>query len=367
MLPAIVSIFIGNFLIGVVFKPAYDRLRSIRERILSVTVPAPVNDVFARMLLDEENPPERRRQQLKSAVRELNAILRQYQLEYASFKKIGQVFLVALILLANAAIMPLKLALWSAIAAHLASTALVIGLAIHISSEAYPSPGRLTTLDYLGMHFPNIHPNALIDLLSPGTYIVDEKHQSKLTLAADVHLTGYKFLAAITDSDQSECYYVCLGTVHKKTAVTLVITPVAYNWLVQLGPIDKQRLMALGQDIFVHLIVFLPMPAGWRDEVLRPFVGSHALYERMPDGQIGTHLGAKATCNSNCQDTHTEFRCHKGVLYEKWKIQRVDQQPGIDNVGLRRLVSVYKSDIEKCSGIRTISRWGDPRAGLSNG
>jgi hypothetical protein len=87
MLPAIISIFIGNFLIGLLFKPAFERLRTIREELLSVVVAS--DDVHTRSFRSRPWNAEQLRENNEAAGRAINAILRRYTLAYGPFKQIG--------------------------------------------------------------------------------------------------------------------------------------------------------------------------------------------------------------------------------------------------------------------------------------
>ena len=100
MFSAIVSILIGNFLIGLIFKPALDHLREIREKLLSVVVP--LDEVHHRSFrLRVPWNAEEFEEADEASRHEINEILRKYTLAYRSFKRIGIVFLVALLVLVN--------------------------------------------------------------------------------------------------------------------------------------------------------------------------------------------------------------------------------------------------------------------------
>lgn len=93
MLSAIVSILIGNFLIGLIFKPALDHLREIREKLLSVVVP--LDEVHHRSFrLRKPWNAEEFEKADEASRHEINEILRKYTLAYHAFRRIGIVFVV---------------------------------------------------------------------------------------------------------------------------------------------------------------------------------------------------------------------------------------------------------------------------------
>jgi len=261
MLTTIISIFIGNFLIGLLFKPALDHLREVREELLTVSFPTlgPRWELFAPKRLD----PQAVEDQQASARKTINEIFRRYNLAYKSFVRVGRVFLIALLLLVSAAVWSVELSLAWALACCAAAILFVFVVAFYLSRDSYPSLQELMTLDHFLNHYSNFHPDIAIDLMQIRAQLVRERNKTPyLALSSTVHLTGYKCFVAITNEEQTKCPLVVLGKVSRKSKLTHVIEPDFYTWLIRLGDIDSNWPQRLEESVFLHLFVFLPLPAG---------------------------------------------------------------------------------------------------------
>ncbi len=363
MLPTVISIFIGNFLIGLLFKPALDHLREVREELLRVSfpMPDPLRELFALKRLD----PQAVEGQQASARKTINEIFRRYGLAYSSFARIGRVFLVALLLLASAAVWSFQLSLTWALACHAAAILIVFVVAFYLSRDSYPSLRELMTLDHFLNHYSNFHPDVAIDLMQIRVQLVKERDiPPYLALSNGIHLTGYKFFVALTNEDQTKCHLVVLGKVSRKSEATHIIEPDSYTWLIRLCDIDRNWPQSLDESVFLHLFVFLPLPAGWKSESITPYVHSIPLWLRGPNETWEEHL-THTRCSSEVRDQFIKFVCEKRIGSETWKIQSIDAENGLDNWRLRKLIRFYKRELEHARSIEVYQRPRHPRLGLA--
>ena len=359
MFSAIVSILIGNFLIGLIFKPALDHLREIREKLLSVVVP--LDEVHHRSFrLRRPWNAEEFEKADEASRHEINEILRKYTLAYRSFKRIGIVFLVALLVLVNFTIVTAVLSAlsdWETMVLCVLVTGTILALARWLATDAYPSPGQLLNLDYLVSHFSNIHPESLIRLLNIGVTRRSEENRSQLFLSCAVHLTGYKFFLLMANEDESQFYVVSYGRIGGRTKVNYVIDPRFYRWNIPLGDINPQWPNGLNLPVSLHLFVFLPTPVGWSDSSAHPYFVSHELWAPFPSdphGGAGETLGM-TVCSPRSKDRSVEFKRKKKMLYETWELTSIGTGEDKSHFRLRRLLRFYRHELENATDICTLT------------
>lgn len=354
MLSAIVSILIGNFLIGLLFKPALEHLQRIREDLLLVVIP--VDDAPMRSFGSRPWDSETLRKAHEAARHAINEILRKYTLAYEPFKRIGLVFVVAILLLVNFTILVMPLTLDKRALLCVSLTAIVLLLVRFLSADAYPAPHLLSDLDYLVGHFANIHPESLIRLLNVGVQRVNEDKHSRLALSCAVHLTGYKFFVAMTNEDESQVYLVSYGKIGTKTKVNCLIGQDYYRWLIPLADIDPKWPNGLNLPVSVHLYIFLPPPVGWKDPYAHPYFVSHELWVANPGdpNQHGEVCGT-TPCSPHSKDKLVEFKRKKARLSDIWELSSIKTDADRRDYRLRRLLAHYKRKVEKVTAICTSS------------
>ena len=179
-------------------------------------------------------------------------------------------------------------------------------------------------------------------------------------LATAVHLTGYRFFVAITNSDQTECYLVFLGKIGEETDVTHFRHPSSYFWHVKLDELNIEwRETISDRNVYLHFFVFLPTPEGWRDDFGCPYLISGPIWERHPgDGHWGQNMGMS---NRMATDKSIQFKRRKKGIPEEWEITSVRTDVEAANHRLHTLVRFYKHELEKSSNIRAFHRWEAPQ------
>ena len=367
ILAVIISLLIGNVLIGLLFTPAFERLRKIREQLHSVALPQ--DEVYARSFRSKPWDAQNLHNAEETTRNSINEIFRNYTLAYQSFRKIETLFLLAILALVNFTIFVAALAywqkvttlagglaLWTVILAHVLATSLILLVARVLATETCPSPERLGNLDYLVSHFSNIHPESLIRLLNICVQKIASEGRSQLALSCGVHLTGYKFFAVISNEDESQQHFIAYGKVSARTKVNLVILPGYYRWNVPVGDLDLQWPQGLDLPVWVHLYVFIPTPVGWKDDRASPYFVSYELWTPHPGDptQAGeNHL--LQFCDPRSRDVRVKFRRKKNKFLESWEIGPIDIDADKYHFRLRKLLWFYRRELENATDITTLS------------
>jgi hypothetical protein len=356
ILPAIITVLIGNFLIGLLFKPALEQLQGIRQELLSVEIPA--DDVYTRSFRAKPWNAARQAEEDETARRAINGIFRKYALAYPSFLRIGFLFLIALLLLVNVTIVAAaaSFTFWWKVALCSLGSAIVLWLAKWLAADAYPSPSQLHSLDYLASHFSNFHPDSLIRLLNVGTQRIATENRSQLILSCGVHLTGYKFFLVMTNEDESRHHFVAFGKVGAKTRVEQVIRPEIYRWHVPVGDLDPQWPEGLIVPVWVHLFVFISTPVGWKELGTHPHFVSHELWTPHPgDPALKGETMGLTICNPRSQDRQVTFQRKKSKFRETWEIPSINVDADKNHFQLRKLLRYYRRELENATDITSLS------------
>jgi hypothetical protein len=361
MLTAIISVFIGNFLVGVIFKPSLERLWSIRAELLDLKFPTtgPLREILGKPRIDADEL-----EKVQSNVRrQVNEIFREYRLAFSSFRKVGWIFLFALFLMSLLAIWSAALPLSTFVAACVTLFLILLAATYYISDDSFPSFEKLHSIDHFSNHYLNFYPDTLIDLMELRViWSAQAAARPALALSSTVQLTGYKFFLAITDFEQTESRLVVLGKITEKTDVLHVIGEDLFSWVAKLTEIDPKEMNGLfgkGNSVWVHLYVFLPMPLGWHSEAMAPYVMSASILERM-GGQTGfVHSAAK--CNSSWRENLVKFTRRRSLFFESWNIETIDAEPGKDNYKVRKLLWFYHHELENASSVQVIRRFDFPQ------
>lgn len=354
LLPAIISILIGNFLIGLLFKPALERLSEIREELLSVVLP--LDEVHMRSFRSKPWDAEKLSEAEETARHALNKIFRKYTLAYRSFKRIGILFLLALRVLVYFTIVAAAFALWKTLVFCFLVTAVIFGAARVLAADAYPSPEQLANLDYLVSHFSNIHPESLIRLLNIGVQRITWEKQSQLILSCGLHLTGYKFFVVMTNEDESQHHFIAYGKIGANTKVDQVILPDYYRWHVPVGDLDPRWPTGLVLPVWVRLYVFIPTPVGWKEDAVSPYYVGHELWTPHPGDptRAGETIGL-TICSPLSQDREVTFRRSKNALRETREITSINVDSDKRHSRLRKLIRFYRHELENSTDITALS------------
>jgi hypothetical protein len=342
MLSALISIFFGNFLIGVIFRPALDRLSKIQEEFLSIKIPS--RDPLLRLRDPVLGAPQRHEEEA-SARRRFDETFRKYRLAYSPFRRISYVFLLAIILLGIMAVISLHLCLIWSLASCGGVIAILLSLAYFLSYTSYPWPVRLTTIDYLLDSFPNLHPESLIDLMGLRCMWWKEIGQTHLYLITAIPAVGYRYVVLVTDEDQTETFFAVWGSVSERTHINMSLSPETTQYQIMIGELDIARLNALGRPLSIHLYAFIPEPASWTPRAVSPCLVTSELNVYI-GGEVGWPL-AGGQCQSDRRDTGVKFDRKKWWLFDRWEITEIHRSSSLPNQYLRDYLRSKKRVIEE--------------------
>jgi hypothetical protein len=353
LIPAVITVLIGNFLIGLLFKPALDRLTEIRDGLLSIVLPP---DRYTRSFRSQPWNAEKFEEENEAARHAVSEIIRKYSLAYRSFRRIGIVFLIALLALVNLTVSMTTFNVWMKLFLGLLMTGIILGGAKMLAPDAYPSPAHLMNVDYLAQHFQNIQPMFIVRLLDIGAQRAAWEDSSQLVLSCAVPLSEYKFFLAMTNEDKSRLHFIAYGKVGDHTPMNPIILPDYYRWHVPVGELDPKWPAGLDLPVWTHLFVLLPTPAGWRNADSFPYFVSHDLWIPIPGEphRAGENLRL-ATCNTRTTDRYVTFRRDKTKFGEKWTITSVNVEGNAPHVRLRKLLRFYRRELENATGITVLS------------
>lgn len=296
----------------------------------------------------------------QTARHEINEILRRYILAYSSFERVGRVVLGVLLVLINSTIFAVgynwQTRLSYTLVACAVSTVVVLYFAKVLAVESYPSPAQLMDLDYLVSHFSNIHPDSLIRLLNIGVHQVLSDGRRQFVLSCGIHLTGYKFFLVMANEDESKHYLVAYGKVSSNTRVEPIILQEHYQWDIPVGNLDPQWPSGLDLPVFLHLLVFVPMPVGWKDYDIFPYSVRHEPWIEHP-GEPGRYENNArwSVCDPRSRDSQVRFRRKKDWLRESWEITLINVDANKSNYRLRKLLWHFKRELENSADITTLS------------
>jgi hypothetical protein len=343
MLPALISIFIGNFLVGLIFKPALEKLSKIQEEFISIKIPSrdPLLKLFRPAVT-----PEQRREERASARRRFDEIYRKYRLAYQPFRSISYIFLATMIFLGIIAVFNLQLDLIWSTAYCCAVTTIIFSFAYFLSYTSYPWPMRLANLDFLINAFPNLHPDSLIDLMGLRCTWLHEVGQTSLYLATAIPTVGYRYVVLITDEAQTKTFYAVSGSVTEKSPMVMAMSPETTQYQFKIGSLDTAELSALELPLSIHLYAFIPDPVSWIGRPFSPCLVTESLTSVIGK-QVGWALAGIAECRSDRRDEGIRFKRWKWWVLERWEITDISSAHKQPNQYLRDFLRTQKREIEQ--------------------
>ncbi len=108
MLTAIVGILLGNFLIATLFAPSLKRLRDVLDKFAQIQLPF---ESIWPLLEEQPGDDATRRRAAEKATSEFNLYFREYCIAFDPFKRLGYVFVGAILVLVCAVVWQSAIAL----------------------------------------------------------------------------------------------------------------------------------------------------------------------------------------------------------------------------------------------------------------
>ena len=340
MLPAIVGILLGNFLIGTLFAPTLTRLRNIIDKFAGIELP--FKSSLVRLGLAQADDATRRQAEEK-AMSEFSLYYREYVIAFAHFKELASVFLGALLVLISVSLWQIGgSVLLRVVVITVCNLALII-LGLRVQRIVAPNPAQLVSIDSLANRFANLHQEPLFDTadihINFGTGLLAKDEQMHFSLVAKAFFLGYRLLFAVTDEDCTKLFFVAYGGVNSKTTVNHVWNPDHSGFFVQLGDFPFMQFVKTKQSLMLHFWLFVPSPKGWATE--------SPDNPRYVHGEIYTPNWGWAFASGSAKwsdfDRGIEFECKSSMGIEDWKLLKIDaEQPNAP----QGIVKMFRRDLE---------------------
>lgn len=349
MLTAIVGILIGNLLIGVLFAPALQELRKILQQFSTIELPFEyIWPGAAEMTAQQRHEAE------ELAARKFGRLFREYTISFSAFRKIGFLFVGAIIVLAGAVVWQTALGIALRIFLSVPSVGLIVAVGFYLQRAIAPTPSQLVSIDFLQNSFANLHLSSMFDSakvrVNLGREIDDPVAHIKIS--QDLLFFGYRFLIAVADNGCSRVYFVAYGQLDGKTKYHQIWDPQIQTFSIPLGDFslsDAIRAMQPGKELHLFWWLFVPTPKGWVPEA--------KLYPRLLRDNITSNLGGRpaitvsllSSCTWNSVDRNVEFAQKAALGFKSWKITRLDV-PSANSP--QAILRTYKDKIENVRGIK---------------
>jgi hypothetical protein len=348
MLVVIVTILLGNVVIGILLKPAFQKLRDLITRFSAIELPyRPLLQVGKQMTA------EQRREAAELARREFSRLFREYVISFNAFKKVGGVFVGSVIILACAVAWNLP---WGTRARILAMSVCVVAIALalaYLQRIFAPTPGQLISIDFLQNNFSNLHLDALFDCsrsrIDYGRPLGSGDPVMHFSLFQEMMFLDYKLLIAVTNAECSRIHFVAYGPIDSDTDFNQYWTPQLAHFSAKLGDFSYSDALLSSKLLHLHLWLFIPTPKGWvKKQADSPRSLDDALTVQM-GGNIGSPL-ISDSCSWNSIDLRVEFEKKSYCGFSSWKILLVDVPT--DN-SPQAIVRMYKEKVERSKSIES--------------
>lgn len=356
MLSVIVGILLGNLLIGVLFAPALQELRKILRGFSTIQLPYVSVSPGA-----DQMSPQQRYDAEAVATREFNRLFREYTISFAAFKKLGLLFLAAVIVLADTVAWRTPLEIKFRVPLLVSLVGLIVALGFYLQRALTPTPSQLVSIDFLQNNFANLHLSSIFDYsrlrVSLGRKLQDTV--AHLSISQGLLFFGYRFLMAVSDERCSRVYFVAYGRLDGRIKYVQIWSPEVQAFSIPLGDFslsDAIRATQPNGELQLHWWLFIPTPRGWTPETrLHPRMLSDNITSNM-GGVPGIRLSLDS-CSWRSVDNNIEF-AHKTVAgFTSWRITRLIV-PTVNSP--QAILRRFKHDVENARGIK----WADYPNGI---
>jgi hypothetical protein len=243
------------------FRPDPSKLRELLLEFSKLTLP--YIDIREEIGLKPAKTPRERDAETDQAKVDYNTLFREYVIQYATFKRVAAVFLMALLLMISAAAWQLPFTYQKVLSA-LVGCSLAIGGAAYLKPTIAPDPGNLLSIDHIGKQFANLNYLSalrLSDLKVCWACQIDGALPFRLQL--DVWLSGFKYLFAVTDKQNERLFLLSYGSISGNTKYFHVLDPGASHFAVDLGNLNYSALPKPKPELKMILWLFVPLPITW--------------------------------------------------------------------------------------------------------
>jgi hypothetical protein len=348
MLTAIVGILLGNVLITTMFAPALQRLREIIGRVADIQLP------FRNSLLGA--PPlsaEQRGLLEETTTNDFNRFFREYVMSFNAFKKVGVVFVTAIIILACVVAWGMPMPIESRLMWMVLSVFTIVGTGYYLQRTVAPTPSHLLSIDYLQNNYANLHLSSLFDCSRVRVNFVRDllstDPEMHFSMSQGLMFLGHRFLFVVSDPECTRVYFVAYGQLGAHINFQQIYTPEIKSFSIPLGHFCVTDTIRNKQLLRFHLWLFVPTPKGWAKEV--------HLHPRILSDEVSTIVGGNfgfiiptRSCSWRSSDENVEFERKSSVGFESWRITRVTMPtPNCPQA----ILAMFKDKIEHCRRIES--------------
>jgi len=347
MLTAIVGILLGNLLIATLFAPALQKLREILSKFADIQLPhGSAWPGEERMTFKQRHEAE------ETAARDFNLLYREYQMSFNAFKRVGAVFVAAIIILACVVAWQMT----SSIRMRLFWTSLfVVAICyagLFLQRAIAPAPSQLISIDFLQNNFANLHLSSLFDCsdlhINFGRMLGARDPLAHFSIFQKLMFLGYRFLMTISDQECSRLYFVAYGQMDASVNFQQTWTPEIQTFSIPLGDFSLSEAIRNSESLHLNLWLFIPTPKGWVPEKnLHPRILIEPITEKLGE-RTGIRLHS-STCVWDSLDTNVDFERRSVAGFAFWKVTRLIV-PAANSP--QAILRIFQRRVEQCRRIQ---------------
>ncbi len=347
MLTAIVGILLGNLLIATLFAPSLQELRGILKGFAAIELPYKSAWPGAKQMTAEQRQNAKER-----AVGDFNRLFREYSMSFNAFKKVGTVFVTAIIILACAVVWPMHVSVRMRLLFMALTVSAIVAIGSFLQRALAPTPSQLVSIDFLQNNFANLHLSSLFDC--SGLHIeFGRKDLSDrvmhFSIGQNLMFSGYRFLTVVSNRECSEVYFLAYGQIDAGVTFEHVWTPELQMFSTPLGDFSLSDTMLANPLLRLNSWLFVPTPRGWvRPSSVHPQFLSQEVTDDTAGG-IGiiispTHFVWKSV------DENVNFERKFLSGFASWKVTRLIA-PSADSP--QTLLKMFKDRVEHCRRVKS--------------
>jgi hypothetical protein len=168
-------------------------------------------------------------------------------------------------------------------------------------------------------------------------------------ISQNMMFSGYRFLTAVSNSENSQLYFVAYGEMDRRVNFQQIWTPEIQLFSTPLGDFSLTDAIRVSPSLRLHSWLFVPTPRGWiNPKKVNPRFLSQDITESM-GGTVGIILNLSNFVWASI-DENVEFGRKSAIGLKFWKITQLIV-PAADSP--QRILRMYKNKLEHCSGIQS--------------
>jgi hypothetical protein len=245
MLTAIVGILLGNLLIATLFAPALRELRGVLGSFEDIQLP------HRAWFGARQMSAAQRLEAKETAASDFNRLFRKYTMSFNAFRKVGVVFIIAIVILACSVAWQMSLTVETFIIRTLLFVGLIVFAGRFLQMAIAPTPVELISIDFLQNNFANLHLSSLFNCSSVHIDPGRELHETVMhfNINQNVMFSGYRFLTAVSNPENSQVYFVAYGQIDRRVNFQQTWTPEIQLFSTPLGDFSLSDAMRVSPSL----------------------------------------------------------------------------------------------------------------------